>query len=185
MDVRSVKEMKIQICGFSGSGKSTFAQRLNQIYNIDLLFIDTIKFAPNWKEHSHEYVQNKILDFMNKDSWIIDGNYFNDIPARFEVCDQLFFFKFNRFKCLYGAIKRYRLYKNTTRQSIAPGCKEKIDLSFIMWILHGGRTKFYKQKYKSLIEKHKNKIIIFKNRRQVNNYLKSIGYFLPIKYENK
>jgi adenylate kinase family enzyme len=83
--------MKIQVCGYSGSGKSTFAKRLGEIYNIKVLHIDTINFGPNWVERDSSVINNEIEDFINCDEWIIDGNYVKHVSERFDLCDQFFF----------------------------------------------------------------------------------------------
>lgn len=175
--------MKILVAGYSSSGKSTFAKRLSKHNQIPVLHIDTIFFGPNWTKRDHETVEEEINQFMSNKSWVIDGQYRNLAVERYDQCEQLFLFDFNRFKCLYGAILRRIKYHNQNRDTIANGCKEKLDLSFIWWILFSGRKKDSKALMKLYKERYKEKTIVFKNRRQVNAYLKSIGYEGSIKYE--
>lgn len=176
--------MKIQICGFSGSGKSTFAKRLSELLKLDLLYIDTIKFGSNWEEFSHEKVENDLLNFLqNHSSWVIDGNYFKDAPIRFEECDLLFIFKFNRFKCLYGAIRRYFKYKGKVRESIGSHLDEKIDWSFIKWILYESRKSPFIDPLLKYEKQYSKKVVVFTKRRQVNKYLRTHGYQGTLKYQ--
>jgi adenylate kinase family enzyme len=175
--------MKIQVAGYSSSGKSTFSNRLSKHYHIDVLHIDTIFFGPNWVERDQKKVEAEIKEFMKKDEWIIDGKYRNLATSRYDVCDQLFLFDFNRFKCLYGAILRRIKYHKKSRDSIADGCIERLNFSFIWWILSSGRKKDSKALMKLFKEKYKDKVVVFKNRRQVNKYLLSIGYEGSLKYE--
>ncbi len=166
--------MKIQVNGYSGSGKSTFAKRLSEYYRIPLLHMDTAHFKENWEENDKEIFLNKVLDVFNQDSWVIDGNYSKIVPQRYDECDMLFFFNFNRFKALYGALKRYFKYRNQERESMAKGCKEKFDWDFFKWIMWEGRNKKHKNFYKMILNKCPNHII-FRNRRQVNKYLLTLG----------
>ncbi|TNF08943.1 MAG: topology modulation protein [Bacillota bacterium] len=175
--------MKILIIGYSGSGKSTFAKRLSEHYQIPRLHIDRIFFAPNWKERDKKIVESEIRDFIKQDDWIIDGTYRKLAVERYQMCDQLFIFNFNRFKCLYGAIYRRIKYHNQNRDTIAPGCKERLNFSFFMWILHTGRKKDSRQLMKRNMEEYKDKVVVFKSRRQINNYLRKIGYQGSLKYE--
>lgn len=175
--------MKIQVVGYSSSGKSTFSKRLSKHYHIDVLHIDKIFFGPNWEQRNKKKIEDEIHEFMKKDQWIIDGQYRKIATDRYEVSDKLFLFDFNRFKCLYGAILRRIKYHNKSRDSIADGCKERLNLSFIWWILFSGRKKDSKALMKLYKEKYKHKVVIFKNRRQVDKYLKSIGYDGSLKYE--
>lgn len=175
--------MKILVIGYSSSGKSTFTKRLGQVYNLPVLHIDKIFFAPNWVERDKTQVEKEIRIFMKNDSWIIDGLYRNQAKERFELSDQIFIFDFNRFKCLYGAIVRRVKFHNQIRDSIADGCKERLNFSFVWWILFGGRKKKSKELLKNIRMTYKNKVTVFKTRKQVSHYLKSIGYTGSLKYE--
>lgn len=175
--------MKILVAGYSSSGKSTFAKRLSKHYQIPVLHIDTVFFGPNWVERDHDVVEEEINQFMSKESWIIDGQYRKLAVERYEQSQQLFLFDFNRFKCLYGAIVRRIKYHNQNRDTIADGCQERLNFSFIWWILFQGRRKDSKLLMKSYKKKYKDKTVVFKNRRQVNAYLKSIDYQGSLKYK--
>ena len=175
--------MKILIIGYSGSGKSTFAKRLASHYQIPKLHIDTIFFGPNWVERDKKVVEQEIRDFMKQDDWIIDGTYRKMAIERYQSCDQLFIFNFNRFKCLYGAIYRRIKYHNQNRDTIAEGCKERLNLSFVWWILFSGRKKDSKKLMKRNMIEYKDKVVVFKKRKQINQYLQSIGYKGSYKYE--
>lgn len=168
--------MKIQITGYSSSGKSTFAKKLARHYDLPILHIDTIYFKENWQKRDKHLIESEIYEFIKKDAWIVDGQYRYLVPERYEMCDQIFIFNFNRFKCLYGAIKRRIKYRKKQRDSIADGCRERLDLGFIKWILWDGRKKDSRNLIKSIIDTHPKKTIVFKNRREVNRYLKQIGY---------
>ncbi|MCF7933127.1 MAG: hypothetical protein K9K93_08150 [Acholeplasmataceae bacterium] len=164
--------MTIQIVGYAASGKSTFAQKLKTHYQLPLLHIDKIAFEPGWIEVDRPKVEEGIRAFMKThDNWIIDGLYRRLATERFDQCDQLFIFDFNRFRCLLSAIQRRIHYHNKERESIASGCKEKLDPSFIMWILFRGRTRKSKALFKLFKETYKDKVVVFKNRREVNRYL--------------
>ncbi|MDF2699825.1 MAG: putative topology modulation protein [Haloplasmataceae bacterium] len=165
---------KILIIGSSGSGKSTLAIRLGKKFNIPVLHIDSIFFDKGWVERNKQLFINDLNNFVNKDSFVIDGNYSSNLDHRLKVADTLFFLNFNRVYCFYGAIKRYYKFKNKTRPSIAEGCNEKIDFEFAKWILWD-----YPRKKRNLLLKIKNQfkgdLLIFNNRIQLNKYLKEIG----------
>ncbi len=175
--------MKILVVGHSSSGKSTFSKRLAEHYKLPVLHIDRVYFGPNWIRTDKTIVEQEIQNFMKQDDWLIDGLYRKYATQRFDDCDQLFIFDFNRFKCLYGAIVRRIKYHNQNRDTIAEGCKEKLDLSFIWWILFNGRTKKSRVLINSYKTKYKDKVIVFKKRKQINDYLVSIGYTGSLKYE--
>lgn len=175
--------MKIAVIGHSSSGKSTFSKRLSSVYQIPVLHIDKIFFEPNWVERDKHVVEVEIRDFMKSESWIIDGFYRKLAKERFELADKIFIFNFNRFKCLYGAIVRRFKYHNKNRDSVCEGCIERLNLSFIGWILFGGRKKDSRNLLKQFQIEFKDKIVVFKTRKQANTYLRQIGYTGTLNYE--
>ena len=48
--------MKIAILGYSGSGKSTLARKIGEVYNCEVLHLDTIQFIDNWHERDRKSV---------------------------------------------------------------------------------------------------------------------------------
>ena len=171
--------MKIQICGYSASGKSTFAKKLKEIYQVEVLHLDKIHFSSGWIERSNEEMSEDVLQFIKREDWIIDGNYTKIAPQRFDECNQLFYFNFNRFKCITNAIKRYFKHRHTTREDMAQGCEEKLDLEYIGWILFRGRRRKNRLWKKKLKENYQEKIIFFTKQKQVDSYLEKL-----IKKEN-
>ncbi len=168
--------MKIVILGYSGAGKSTFAKNLHNHYQIPLLYLDTVHFAPNWVERSDEAMEKDMKEFISQDNWIMEGNYRRLLPQRYQDADKIFIFNINRITCLYQVIKRRIQYRNKQRESMTDGCKEKIDFEFFMWVIHNGRTKTRRKFFKDIKNKHGHKVIEFKNKRQIRKYLHDIGY---------
>lgn len=167
--------MKIAIIGYSGSGKSTLAKKLSKYYKAPVLFLDTVNFLPNWIERDRDEGRLIVCDFMKNDSWVIDGNYSDFFQKeRLEQADKIIFLNFPRRICIYRALKRYFRYKNTTREDMAKGCIEKIDLEFIWWILYEGRTKEIRNHYKQIEHDFKNKIVVLKKTKEVNLFLQKI-----------
>lgn len=174
--------MKIAIIGYSGSGKSTLARELSKYYNIPILFLDTVNFLPNWVERDREEGRSIVWDFLKNDSWIIDGNYRDFFQReRLEEADRIIFMDFPCRICIYRAFKRYRRYKNTTREDMASGCIEKFDLEFIWWILYEGRRKKKRDQYREIEREFKDKIIVLKSPKEVELFLKNID--TSIKYK--
>lgn len=168
--------MKIAVLGYSGAGKSTLARMLGEHYNIPVLHLDTVQFLPNWKIRSEDEKRKIVKDFMQNDSWVIDGNYSALYKKeRLAQADRIIILNFNRFFCFKSALKRYFENKGTSRMDMADGCNEKFDFEFAMWILFWGRTFRRRKGYKDIYKKYKSKTLVFKNRDQVNAYLKSLN----------
>lgn len=166
--------MKIAIIGYSGSGKSTLARKLGNYYNCNVLHLDSIHFAPNWEERKYDDMIDDVSSMLEKRTWIIEGNYKKLLyQERLADADQIIFFDFNRFNCLWRAFKRYCKFRGKTRPDIANGCPEKLDFEFISWILKDGRSDKQKSNYKQVIENYPQKIKILKHQRDLDQYLKN------------
>ena len=167
--------MKISIIGFSGSGKSTLAKNLSRHYNIPVMHMDSINFKENWILRDKAEFNDTVKKFIDdNESWIIDGNYKSTCPERHEKADLLIFLDYNRFFCYRSAKKRYKIYKGKTREDMASGCDEKFDKEFRKWLLFEGRTKSRRQRLLQTAKNHSNSLI-FKNRKQLFNYLSELG----------
>ncbi len=110
------------------------------------------------------------------DAWVMDGNYSKLFyERRLDEADVIILLLFNRFSCLHRAAKRYRKYRNTSRPDMAAGCNEKLDWEFIRWILHDGRTKESRARYRSVAEQYPQKVVIIRNQKELDGYLKQFA----------
>lgn len=166
--------MKICVIGFAASGKTTFSDRLSKKLGIKVMHLDTYNFLDNWQERDRLEFAQIVEEFIDAEDYIVEGNYNKIAPKRFEEADIVFYFCFNRFKCLYGQLNRYFRYRDKVRDEYITDCKERLNWEFLKWIVYKGRSKQRKRKLLS-IAKNAKEYYIFKNRKQVNKYLESIG----------
>ena len=54
-------------------------------------------------------------------------------------------------------------------------CDEKLDFEFVRWILHDGRTKAKKEKFKLLKSLYADKVVVLKNQKQLDKFELSIN----------
>lgn len=164
------------IFGFSGGGKSTLAVRLGEILGTEPTHLDRLHWLPGWAENTAENKKKKLAPVLERKKWIIDGNYRGLFwQERLQKADVVIFIDVNRFTCLYRAWRRSRMYKGKTRPDMGDGCMEKFDLEFIRWILLDGRRKRKAnlELMKQLADEGKD-TYIFKNSRDINNFLKGL-----------
>ncbi|HAX72238.1 MAG TPA: DNA topology modulation protein FlaR [Firmicutes bacterium] len=168
--------MKIAILGHSGSGKSTMAKTLGNLYHVPVLHLDTVKFLPGWVEREDDEARDIVAEFLNHDQWVIDGNYTTYYQAeRLEAADQIILFDFPRHICFYRGLKRYFKHRKQTRPDMAAGCLEKFDAEFAWWILHEGRTQARLNHFNDISQKYHHKLIVLKNPKQVEAFLASLN----------
>ena len=162
---------RIAIIGAPGTGKTTLANNLSEIYGIEATHIDGIHHLPNWQLRNKEERDEIILKIVEQEKWIIDGTYRATLRTRLEKSDFIIWLDFSSIDQIKGIMQRYLKNKGVEKPEI-PGCKEKMDKEFFTYVLRYNRTK-----RQSIVESlegiDKDKILILKNRRQVNKWLKN------------
>ncbi|WP_100618192.1 topology modulation protein [Bacillus cereus] len=170
---------RIMVIGISaGVGKSTFAQKLGAVLNINVYHLDGLFWKPNWVESSFEEFSKAHQEIVNQNRWIIEGNYNNTIENRAKTADTIFYLELPLYVCLYRVIKRWLMNIGKTRPDMGEGCKEKIDWKFIKFIY----TSYYPRKKKIGERLHalqelgcKKNIIILRNKQEIDFYLEKIS----------
>jgi len=125
---------RILVIGSGGAGKSTFARRLGETLNIEVIHLDSLYWRPGWVEPPEQEWKETVEQIIARDSWIMDGNYSGTLKLRFEACDTVIFLDIERMVCLWRVIKRAVKYRNQIRPDMAEGCPEKFDLEFLLWV---------------------------------------------------
>ena len=69
------KIKKVAIIGAPGSGKTTLAIKLKEIYNLPAVFLDSFYRLPNWVMRDPNERDKMRLEETKKEEWIIDGTF--------------------------------------------------------------------------------------------------------------
>lgn len=164
---------KIIIIGCCGSGKTTLAKDLAKKLDLPLIHLDKINWHGNWQTISKEEFDSILQEEVQKDKWIIDGNYNRTIPLRLKNCDTVIYLDFPIVLSLCGVMQRVMCNYGKTRDDMGGNCPERFDWEFIKFVLSFNRK--HRKKYYSLLEAETDKnIIILRNRHQVKKFLAEI-----------
>ncbi|GAK42819.1 topology modulation protein [Paenibacillus sp. TCA20] len=165
---------KVVLIGSGGSGKSTLARQLGERLGITVYHLDALFWKPNWVPASKDEQKDVQLDLVEKEEWIIDGNYSGTMDIRLHAADTIIFLDIHRVICVYRAFKRIIQYRNHTRPDMGEGCQEKFDLDFFKWIWNYPRTKRpgILKKLEELSQAKR--VIILKSTKEVELFLESI-----------
>lgn len=163
---------RVLIIGGNGSGKSTFAKALAEKTGLPCVHLDKILWCGNWEYLSHEEFDILLEAELEKDCWIIDGNYERTLEKRLQYCDTVFYFDFSTVSCLFGVTQRIIKNYGRTREDMGGNCPEKFDFEFYKAVLRFNKRN--RPKTKTLLEKYKPNVIIFKNRKEAKRYLSSL-----------
>jgi adenylate kinase family enzyme len=165
---------KIMIIGSGGAGKSTLARAISEKINIEVYHLDALLWKPNWKQVSKEQQRSTQEEIVQKEEWIIDGNYGGTMDVRFQAADTIIFMDIHRIICVYRAIKRSFQYRNKTRPDMVEGNKERFALNFYQWIWHYPKDK-RPEILKSLNEmKNEKDIIMLKSPKEVKKFIEML-----------
>lgn len=161
--------LKVIVIGSPGAGKSVFSQKLKNITNLPLYHLDMLYHKTDGTHISKEEFVIELKKILEKDNWIIDGNYQRTLEMRFKECDTVFLLDFSLEDCLSGAKSRIGVKRDDL-----PWIEKRLDEEFRQVIIDFPEKKL-PQIYE-LIEKYKmNKnIIIFKTREEADNYLETL-----------
>lgn len=159
---------KIYIIGPVGSGKTTFATKLANKYNIKYYELDKVAWDDdNGNIKRTEEEASKIFNsIINKDSWIIEDVGRNKFKQGREDADIIYYIKLPRIKSYYRVSKRWLKQRlGIERYNHPPTLKQW--LYFIYTV-----NSYYKKeltKIKSL-EKYKDKLI-YVNKKKIKKIL--------------
>ncbi|WP_196001244.1 DNA topology modulation protein [Clostridium sp. 1001271B_151109_B4] len=161
---------KIIVVGCGGAGKSTFSRELSNKLDIPVYHLDKLFWNEGWIETPKAEFNKKIEKVINKDKWIIDGNYIRTIDIRAKKADTIIFINMPTYICLYRIFKRRFMYRGKSRPDMAEGCPEGIDIEFFKWVLSYNK-KIRPEILKKLSLYKEKDIIILNGKKEVRKFL--------------
>ena len=160
---------KVLVIGCPGSGKTTFAEKLQQITRLPLYYLDAIWHKPDRTHISRENFDGQLAEILAFDEWIIDGNYQRTMEMRLRACDTVFLFDLPVEDCLAGAVARLgkgRYDMPWIDTEVDPAFKKQIE-EFPQKTL----PKIY-----NLLEKYSEKeIVVFSSHEAADDFLKTLA----------
>ena len=167
--------MKISIMGYSGSGKTYLSKLLEKELSVSVLHLDEVKFDKEWNPYDNEVVLHKVVEYLKKDDWIIDGVYdYLCIEERLCQSDLIILLLLPRIPCFYRAIMR-------KKEREAQGYKHDINAWFIWFLLFGGRTKERRRLFSDIAEQYKDKVVVLKSKKDVDRFIENYRSIMKIK----
>lgn len=161
---------RVVVIGSGGAGKSTFSRKLGEVTGLEVIHLDQIFWKPNWQPTPSEEWERMVSELVERDSWIMDGNFGGTRAMRIAAADTAIFLDISRWICLFRVLKRLTKYRKTNRPDMAEGCHEKVDPEFLGWIWnypHKSRRRLFTE-MEQFPEK---RLIILRSARETEDFL--------------
>ena len=156
---------KVIVIGCPGSGKSTVSRALHNKTGIPLYHLDMMYWNADKTTVEKSVFLERLSDVLEKDEWIIDGNYGSTMELRMAACDTVIFLNYPLDVCLDGIKER-----RGKPRSDMPWIETEEDEEFSEFIRNYNEQQ--KPKVLELLEKYSDRnIIIFKSREQADSFL--------------
>lgn len=168
---------RIVIIGSGGAGKSTLARELGEILDIEVIHLDRLYWNPGWVTTPHDEWQSVVEDLLRRDSWVMDGDYSGTLDIRIPAADTVIYMDLPRWISVWRIFKRWFQYRGRQRSDLSPGCLEKMDWEFFLWVWHFRRQR--RGKILGLIERHGEgkKVFILRTPHEVERFLETARAF--------
>jgi adenylate kinase family enzyme len=165
---------RILIIGSGGAGKSVLAGKLAARLNLPLVHLDRLFWKPGWVESDGADFKRRLLKVLKTKRWIIDGNFIGSLEMRLKFADTVIYLDFNRWVCLWRALKRQINIHGCRRPDMTEGCEEKIDLKFLEWVWSFSRKS--RPRILEILNKRpkKTKLLVLKSTLEASEFLKEM-----------
>ena len=126
---------RILIIGSAGAGKTVLSLQLGELLQLPVVHLDALHWLPGWEKPPRDAWLQIVDELIQRDSWIMDGNYDSTLEPRLEACDTVVLLDLPRVLCLYRVLKRSLTHFGRSRPDLNPECRERLpDREFISWI---------------------------------------------------
>lgn len=165
-----MEKNRILVIGCCGSGKSTLSKQLGTLLHLPVVHLDQLFWHPGWVEASREEFDQKLAQELQREQWIMDGNFARTLPLRLQRADMVVFLDFPAVRCVWGVIKRVVTTHGTVRDDMGEGCPERFDWDFLLYTWRFNRR--HREKLETILQAHPTiPVVRLKNRRAVKMFL--------------
>jgi adenylate kinase family enzyme len=147
---------RVLVIGSPGGGKTTLSRELGELLDLPVYHLDKLFWKPGWALSDDASFRAAQRNLISEPKWIIDGNYDRTLDVRLPHADTVIHLDFPRHICLRRILKRIRSNWHKTRSDMAPGCPERLDISFLRFVWRFHRD--HRPRILGLLEQYRGRI---------------------------
>ena len=156
---------KIIVIGCPGSGKSTLSRALHKKTGIPLYHLDMVYWNADKTTVEKSAFLERLSEVLEKDEWLIDGNYASTMELRLSKCDTVLFLDYSADVCLDGIRQR----RGKARADM-PWIETEADAEFEEYVMRFASEQ--RSGILGLLERYKDKsVFVFKTREEAECFL--------------
>ena len=164
---------RVIVIGPCGAGKSTSAVELGRLLDLPVHHLDRLHWREGWVESSREELEAAVAPILAGERWLIDGNYGGTMAARLERAETVVYLDYPIRLCLWRTLVRVLRFRGRTRPDMAPGCPERFDPAFFLYIFNWNRGPRLRTEAKLM--GHEAKVKRFRRPRQLRAWMDSLA----------
>ena len=162
---------RILIIGSPGSGKSTLARKLSEKLGIPCVYLDRLFWKADWVQTPRDEFDKILKEELEKDCWIIDGNYKRTLEMRLKYADTVIWLDYPRIICLWRVWNR----QGKPRPDMTENCIEKKDQAFFEFLKYIWTfKKEQNNKIETFLQKSNAKIMIIHNNKELRKFIDTL-----------
>lgn len=164
---------RILILGPGGAGKSTLAKKLAEKLDLPIVHLDQHYWQPDWMPMDESRWPNVVADLTAGDRWVMDGNFGGTLDLRLPRADLAVFLDVGRWQSLWGAFTRVIKQSGQVRSDMAPGCPERFDAEFFIWLWNFPRDT--RPELEKILARHPDTPVMrLSSRREIQHWLDTL-----------
>jgi adenylate kinase family enzyme len=175
---------RIAIVGTTGSGKTTLSRQMAERLGCHCCELDAIHWQPGWRELDSETMAERVGEVVEKDRWIVEGNYASVRRMILERADTLIWLDYP-FPIVFARLLRRTVRRNVTRENLWSGNRESLKRtlsseSILVWCIktYGLRRREYSECVVNPDFSHL-RVLRFRHPREARAWLGGLGAPAP------
>ncbi|MEM9666309.1 MAG: DNA topology modulation protein [Bacteroidota bacterium] len=166
---------RILVIGSGGAGKSTLARQLGRRLGLPVIHLDQHYWQPGWVETPRAVWQERVRQLIQRERWVMDGNYSGTMEMRLAAADTIVFLDTPRWRCLWQATRRYLRFRGRSRPDMSPGCPERLPLAFLWWIWRYPRARRPGLLARLQAVEPSQRVVVVRSTREARRFLNSVS----------